>query len=117
MSSAKSSAKETTRNISWLAIAQAGRRLLALVTTAVLARLIAPEQFGILNMAILVVGLLSMVSDVGLSSAIVQRSEVGEDELSTAFWLNCLACLVLCGFGAAAAWPLSRGYHEPRVMQ
>jgi PST family polysaccharide transporter len=103
-------------SVSWLAVAQVGRRALTLVTTAILARLIAPEDFGLLNMAMIAVGLLSVVSDVGLTSALVQRSDITDDQLSSAFWLNLTACLALAGLGLALAWPISIAYREPRVV-
>jgi O-antigen/teichoic acid export membrane protein len=103
-------------SVSWLAIAQGGRRLLTLVTTAILARLIAPEDFGLVNMAMILVGLLSVGSDIGLTSALVQKSDLTEVQICSVFWLNVAACWLLATVGIALSWPIALAYHEPRVV-
>ena len=99
----------------WSAIARIGTQGATLGTTAVVARLVAPEAYGLVGMAQLLMGLLVLLRDLGTASALVQRKELNEELLSSVFWLNVL----LSSFGAAAAWiaaPFAAAvFHSPEV--
>lgn len=101
--------------VSWLTVAQAARRLVTLATTVFLARLVAPEHFGVFNMAMTGVGLWSVMAGSGLGTALVQRSELSDDELHTAFWLGLLLAGALAAVGAACAIPMALAYRQPAV--
>lgn len=77
-------ARSAARGVMWTGISQIGAQVVRLGTTVVLARLIAPEDFGVLSMALIVTGLVQLVNELGLSTAIIQRKEVTEDHLTTA---------------------------------
>ncbi len=102
-------------SVSWLAIAQVARRGWGLLVTAVLARLLVPSDFGLVALTLMATGGLAIFSDMGLASALVQRAEVDEEHLSTAFWVNVALGVALALLGMALAFPLSRLYHEPRA--
>ena len=108
--------ERVTKSVSWLAVAQIARRAVTLVTTAILARLLLPEDFGLVNMAMIAVGFLSVINDVGLTSALIQRLEVDDEQLTAAFWLACGASLVATAAGALVAWPFGLANHEARVV-
>ncbi len=64
-------------------------RLIGLVSTLILARLLLPEDFGIVAMASIVVGWIDTLLDLGVGSALVQNKHTGRDELDTTWtiWL------------------------------
>ncbi len=62
--------------------------LIRLVATFVLARILLPEDFGIIAYASLVYSLFSHLSEFGASMVIVTREQISQRELSTAFWFN-----------------------------
>jgi O-antigen/teichoic acid export membrane protein len=85
-------------------------------STAVLARLILPEHFGLVMMASAVIAVADQLRDLGLSSATVQRLEVTDAEVSNLFWIN-VGCGALITGGIAAVSPLiARYYHDPRLV-
>ena len=108
--------RRVMESVSWLAAAQVLRRVVTLGTTALLARLLKPEDFGLLGMATTLVGLLSILTDVGFPAALIQRKEVREEELSTVFWSSLAISFGLTLAGLACIYPLSWFYHEPRVV-
>lgn len=59
-----------------------------LVVLALLARLLAPADFGLVAMATAVVVILSSVSDLGMTAAIIRLSEATPRLVSTAFWAS-----------------------------
>lgn len=61
----------------------------------VLARLLNPDAFGLIAMMMVFTGFASLLTDVGLGSALVQRKEVSEVHYSTVFWTNVGLGLIL----------------------
>lgn len=84
---------------------------------AVLGRLVAPEDFGVMTMATVVSGYASLAADAGLSSATVQSREEDPAAWSTLFWLNVGLAVVVAVFVALASPVVAAAYGEPRVSQ
>jgi len=102
-------------SVRWSAFSKYGAQGMQFVISMVLARLLAPEYFGLLGMATVITGFVKLFKNLGISSAIVQRKELSDDLLSTLFWVNLGACilggLVVVGISPLAAWM----YDDPRV--
>jgi O-antigen/teichoic acid export membrane protein len=99
------------------ALAQATALVLRIGAVAVLARILEPHEFGLVNMVTAVTGILTVLKDAGLSLATVQRATVTDEQLSTLFWLNVLAGAVLTAITLALAPGLAAFYREPRLIQ
>ena len=74
--------------VKWSSVSQGGRQGLQLVTTAVLAHLLQPSDFGLVGMSMVVVGFVILLRDLGTSEAVIQRKEIPDEFLSSIFWLN-----------------------------
>src|SRR5687768_196555 len=68
--------------------AQAVKFCLQLGSTAVLARLLTPADFGLIAMVAAFVGFVELFKDLGLSVATIQRAEITHQQVSTLFWIN-----------------------------
>lgn len=99
-----------TGGVKWLA------QIVTWGTTLVVARLLTPEDFGIIGMATLVLGFIRLINEFGLGAVIVQRKEVDEPLLSHlgAFALALGSFFSLCGIALAA--PIALFFSEPRVL-
>ena len=95
--------------------AQAASFLVRVGSLMVLARLLGPKDFGLVGMVTAFTGVLSLFRDFGLSSAAVQRATVTEEQMSTLFWINMLAGVLLGGLSLALAPAIAAFYHEPRL--
>ena len=98
------------------AVAQAAQFALNFLSIVVLARLLAPQDFGLVAMVATVMGFLRIFNDAGLSTATVQRDKITHAQVSNLFWANValggLASLVLAVSAPAIAW----FYREPRLV-
>ena len=72
----------------WLFSQKFAERMIRLLFTAVLARLLTPADFGLLGTASVFLGLAGTLGNFGFGTAIVQKKEVNRVYLSTAFWFN-----------------------------
>ena len=96
-------------------LAQGANFWLRLVTLMILARLLEPDDFGLLGMVTAFTGALGLFRDFGLSSATIQRATITDAQVSTLFWLNLLIGLVLGLLALAIAPAIAALYHEPRL--
>ncbi len=96
--------------------AQGCKFVLRMGSTVVLARLLTPDDFGLVAMVAAVTGFVLMFSDMGLSASTVQRREISHEQVSTLFWLNVAISVVIAVVIAAVAVPIAWFYDEPRLI-
>ncbi len=77
----------TISSLAWKLFERAGSSIVQLVVQIVMARLLAPEQFGSLAIILVFVNLGNAIVQSGFGSALVQASEANEDDFTTAFWM------------------------------
>lgn len=96
-------------------VAQLLKGLIQIASTLVLARLLDPTDYGLFGLTAVVLNLISMFQDAGLSTATIQRDDLTDAQVNTLFWLNAglsaLLALALTGLAPALAW----FYEEPRL--
>jgi O-antigen/teichoic acid export membrane protein len=101
----------------WLSAARALVNVLSLVSTIVLARLLSPGDFGLVALATTMMAIVTSVTDMSLSSALVRHSAPTRTHFDAAWTLNALRGLVLGGLFAAASLPAARLYDDPRLVR
>jgi PST family polysaccharide transporter len=95
--------------------AQAVKFLLHTGSTAVLARLLTPKDYGLVAMVTAISGFVALFKDMGLSMATIQKAEINHSQVSTLFWINVAVSFVLALILAIAAPIISWFYSEPRL--
>src|SRR5438876_1499359 len=96
--------------------AQVASFCLRLGSLVVLARLLGPKEFGLVGMVTAFTGVLGLFRDFGLSSAVVQRTTVTDEQKSTLFWINILVGMLLSLVTVGMAPAVAVFYHEPRLV-
>ena len=96
--------------------AQVVRMGLTLATYAVLARLLAPEDFGLVAMAGTVTAFVQLFKDLGLSTATIQRKELDQDTVSALFAMNVAMGVVIMLVAWAVAPLAALLFDDPRVI-
>ena len=106
----------TVRSGVWLTALNVSRRALELLALLVLARLLTPDDFGLLGIALLTLTGLERFSNLGLTSALIQRAEDDVDQyLDSAFTLQVARGLLLAALVVALAGPAATFFGEPAV--
>jgi O-antigen/teichoic acid export membrane protein len=103
------------RGVAWTTSAAILVQISRMAVGIILIRLLSPHEYGIAAMAFVFSALVLAVSDFGLGTALVQRSEITEADKSTAFWTSTLIGCMLAGAGVALAEPVAAFYGEPEV--
>lgn len=105
------------RGMLWAFGSYGGGRLLVLISTAILARLLTPADFGLVALALTFIAVLDGVSTLGLGQAlIVQSDEELEDRADTAFYWSIAFGLAASGLVAALSPLIASFFDEPEMI-
>lgn len=102
--------------VAWTSAGKFAVQLVRWLSTLLIARILAPADYGIVGMAVLFTGLIALVSEFGVGAAIVHRQDrLSEDQIARLGGVALLTGLGLAGLSALAA-PLVAGFFsEPGV--
>ena len=97
----------------YTAIAKYSGIIISLVVDGILARLLSPDDFGIVAIATVIISFFAIFTDMGLSPAIIQNKALTQDDLtniySFTFWTGIAVALLFF----IASWPISAYYDSP----
>ena len=86
---------------------------IAFVSNIVLARLLSPDDYGVIGMLMIFIVVANTFVDGGFGSALIQKKEPTQEDYSTIFWWNLLLSIVLyCGLFIAAPY-IAKFYNLP----
>ena len=98
------------RGIVWSVAALATSKALGLISILVLARLLTPDEFGVVAAVAAFIALIELGSDLGMKPAVVYEQETGVSQrIQTAFTMNLVAAAALTAIGVLSA-PLIAGF-------
>lgn len=108
--------QQTFSAVRWTTVSMVGRAALGFVQIAILARFLAPADFGLMALVMAVLAFAQIFSDLGVSNAIIHRQEITQEELSSLYWLNvCSGLGLMLLLMAVSPWVASF-YGEPRLQ-
>jgi len=105
----------TIKGTLWRALSHFSGKMMVFITTVVLARLLSKVDFGIAGYAIVTIGFLDVMSDLGIGMAVIYFRERPE-RTNTAFWLNIVIGFVLCFLTWLIAPLAALFFHDPRAI-
>jgi len=107
--------QRTIAGIAWSTGAHAGTQVIQFAIGVLLARLLSPEEFGLIGMVLVFSGFAGLFAEFGFASAIVQRDRVSELNRSSIFWLNLLIGCALALIFAGAAPLIADFFRSPQL--
>jgi PST family polysaccharide transporter len=100
----------------WMVLALLVQRLLGLVSTLILARVLIPHDFGIVAMAMSFVALLEMLGSFGFDLALIQRQTTDRRYWDTVWTLEIIVGVVVAGVMTAGAPLVAAFFKEPALV-
>ncbi|MEI7769491.1 MAG: lipopolysaccharide biosynthesis protein [Chloroflexales bacterium] len=101
--------------IKWSTASLIGRQILLLGTLVLLSRIVGPQSYGLISMAVTITGFIDLLKDLGTGAAIIQRKECDDALLSSTFWLNLAIGALSTALVALGAPLAARYFREPGV--
>jgi teichuronic acid exporter len=117
MTTSTSSTLRTTavKSAAWYGATRLWGQLVSWVVTIVLARLLAPDDYGLFAIALSVLSLLELLQEFGLGTAIIQRKQLSRQQINAVFWIVGATSFLLTMATFGAAGTISDLYGEPRL--
>lgn len=98
----------------WQALNVSSQVILQLIFISLLARLITPEAFGIMAIALVVVGFIEIFSQIGIGPALIQRKNLTQEHINGAFFISVILGISFTVGLYLLAPAIARFYdHEP----
>jgi PST family polysaccharide transporter len=108
-------ARKAGRGFIWNFLTYGAGRGVTLLTTSILARLLTKEDFGIVAVAVIAINYLSVVKDLGLGLALIQRREDIDEAANTVFSINLVLGIALSLIVIPLAPLFANYFEEPMI--
>lgn len=108
--------QQLVRGSVWMIASRWAMRFVGLISTMILARLLLPEDFGLVAMALLAYGLLETISYAGVDLALMRGGHDTRDFYDTAWTVQILQGLFIAVSLAVAAPLVANYFNEPRAL-
>lgn len=108
-------AARVARSAGWIVGGRFIMGLFGFINTIIVARLLAPEDFGIVAIGLTTMQILTNLTEIGVSQAVIRFRDADRDDLDTLFTLSAIRGVAIAGLLTAAA-PFAAGfYDDPRL--
>jgi len=101
----------------WSLSEKAGSTLLQMAVSIIVARLLVPEDFGVMAIMTFFTAIATAITDSGFSQALIRAQSPSERDYKSVFVFNIIVSLLLYALFTAAAYPLSIFYRQPVIWQ
>lgn len=108
--------KETISGVKWGILQKCTLQPLQFVYSIIIARLISPEEFGILGLTAIFFAVAWTLTDAGFGSALIRKQNRTETDCSTVFWFNWGMSCLFGGILFMAAPFFAAWYHQPELL-
>ncbi len=99
----------------WLALFKFLSQLFSWTITVLVARILSPSDYGLMEMATIITGYASFFVDLGLGAAIIQKKNINKHELSSIFWFVLVLSIMLSIACYFSAHYMALIFNEPRI--
>jgi O-antigen/teichoic acid export membrane protein len=108
--------RHAVAGVKWIGLSTLVTSAFQYVQVAVLTHFLSPYDFGLMAMAMVIIGIVQAFNDMGISNAIIQRRDTTRDRLSSLFWLELGAGLALFVITLAITPLTVSFYREPALL-
>jgi lipopolysaccharide exporter len=103
-------------SVRWTTASTIGRAILQVTQVVVLARLLAPEDFGLIAIVLAVMAIVQIFADAGVSNAIFHYRNVTNKQLSSLYWLNIITSTTLAVLLTGFSFWVVTWYEQPLLQ-
>lgn len=104
------------KQIAWATFDSYAASILAILSIAVIGRLLTPEEIGIFSTASVFVGVTTVLRDFGVSNYLIQARDCDQNQIDSAAYIAQAIAIIATLFLCSLAYPLSFFYKEPRLI-
>lgn len=113
---AESLTNKTVRGVAWNSIDRIANYGISFLVSIVLARLLSPEDYGLIGLINIFIVIFNVILDGGLSTALIRREKVTETEYNTVFYSNLVVSVFLALLLVVCSPFISSFFKRPELI-
>jgi len=113
---ASSLKEKAVKGVTWTLIERFGIQGMKFILGIILARLLMPQDFGLIGMIMVFFAVAQVFVDSGFGSAFIQKKDVTDDDANTVFYTNLFISIILYGILWLAAPAIAKFYEQPQLI-
>lgn len=110
-------ARKTLKGILWSALTFAAGKGITFLSTIILARLLTPDDFGLMALGLLAIAYIDTFGELGVGNVVIYQRNNLEEHSSVAFTLGLIVNFLLMTIGFLLASPVAAFFNEPRLVE
>ncbi|MCI6242154.1 MAG: lipopolysaccharide biosynthesis protein [Agathobacter sp.] len=103
------------KNFFWRFAERCGAQIVTFIVSIILARILAPEDYGTISLITVFTTILQVFVDSGLGTALIQKKDADDLDFSSVFYFNFFVCVVLYAGMFLAAPFIAVFYNDPAL--
>lgn len=107
--------EQTISGVKWTTVATINNAGIQMLKLFILARLLDKADFGLIAIALMVIGFTEIFSNLGLSVGIIHKQNITQKQYSSIYWVNMIASIVIYALLCASTPLLVKFYAEPEL--
>ena len=104
-------------NLFWKLMERGGTQGIQFIVQIILARLLLPEEYGIIAIVTIFITLAGIFVDSGLNTALIQKKDADKVDFSSVFWVGLALAALLYGILFIVAPFLAVFFHQPGLQE
>lgn len=108
--------KRVIRGVFWFGATKTVGQAISWAITIYIARILSPGDYGLIGMSGIFTGFITMINELGLGAAIVQKKDLSKEDLSNIFWIVFSLNLSLYLLFVLVAPLIGAFFNEPRLV-
>ena len=108
--------KHMARGVAWMISMRWVLKAVGVVNVIILARLLTPDDFGVIAMAMIIIGFLRALAETNVDSAVVRNENATEDDYNTAWTIRIISGIIMTTVLIVFAPFVSNYFNDARVV-
>ena len=108
--------RSLAQGVAWTAGLRWAAQIVSWASTLIVARLLSPSDYGLVGMATVVLGFITLLNEFGLGTAVIKHRELSEHQVAQVHGLCITVGFLGMGIGLASAYPLAQFYGRPELV-
>lgn len=109
--------ERTISSIFWSLMEKVGGKGVGVLSTIILARLLTPEDFGLVGMLSVFISVSQGIADGGFNKALIQKEKADNEDYSSVFYINLVVSILMYGVMYLASPWIAEFYNQPLLIE
>lgn len=107
---------KTVKGVGWSALENVTRMGITFVVSIILARLLSPEEYGLIGILTIFIAIFNAIVDSGFTNALIRKQDASDTDYSTVFYTNLVLSVVLAATLYCCARPIAVFFERPELV-